>query len=256
MTLRYLREPAVGIFILFLTACVSNQNSKVTYDYDHGYHTVFKGETLYSISFRHGFDYKQIAAWNNIRPPYTIYPGQRLRLTPSPVTSKTYAKKSKSQSTRSTKTARSSKTTTAKKSTSKKSTPSPSKTVSKPINHEWGWPTKGKIISNYSLKTGGNKGIDIAGKEGQGVFAASSGKVVYSGNGLVGYGNLIIVKHSEEYLSAYAHNRKLLVKEGGSVTRGQKIAELGSSGAKSPRLHFEIRRNGKPVDPLKYLPKK
>lgn len=255
MTLRILREPAAGILILFLTACVSNQNSKVTYNYDHGYHTVFKGETLYSISFRHGYDYKKIASWNNIRPPYTIYPGQRLRLTPPPVTSKTYAKKSKSQSKRSTITTSSSKTTAAKKTTPKISTSSTNKTVRKPIKHEWGWPTKGKIISNYSLKAGGNKGIDIAGKEGQSVFAASSGKVVYSGNGLIGYGNLIIVKHSEEYLSAYAHNRKLLVKEGGSVTRGQKIAELGSSGAKSPRLHFEIRRNGKPVNPLKYLPK-
>ena len=255
MTLRFLRKTAAGFLIIFLTACVSNQNSKVTYNYDHGYHTVFKGETLYSISFRHGYDYKKIAAWNNIRPPYTIYPGQRLRLTPPPVTSKTYAKKSKSQSTRLTKATRSSKTTTAKKSTLKKSKSSTNKTVSKPTKHVWGWPTKGKIISNYSLKAGGNKGIDIAGKEGQGVFAASSGKVVYSGNGLIGYGNLIIVKHSEEYLSAYAHNRKLLVKEGGNVTRGQKIAELGSSGAKSPRLHFEIRQNGKPVDPLKYLPK-
>ena len=246
MTLRYLRETTVSILLLLLTACVSNQNSKVTYNYDHGYHTVFKGETLYSISFKHGYDYKQIAAWNNIRSPYTIYPGQRLRLTPPPVTSRTYAKKSKSQTT---------KTTSVKKSTPKKSTSSAKKTESKPIKHDWRWPTKGKIISNYSPKAGGNKGIDIAGKEGQGVFAASSGKVVYSGNGLTGYGNMIIVKHSEEYLSAYAHNRKLFVKEGGSVTRGQKIAELGSSGAKSPRLHFEIRRNGKPVNPLNYLPK-
>jgi len=255
MTLRYLREPAAGLLILFITACVSNQNSKVTYNYDHGYHTVFKGETLYSISFRHGHDYKQIAAWNYIRAPYTIYPGQRLRLTAPPVTSKTYAKKSKSQSKQPTKTTSKPKSTTAKQPTPTQSTSSTNKTVSKPIKHEWGWPTKGKIISNYSLKAGGNKGIDIAGKEGQGVFAASSGKIVYSGNGLMGYGNLIIVKHSEEYLSAYAHNRKLLVKEGGSVTQGQKIAELGSSGAKSPRLHFEIRRNGKPVNPLKYLPK-
>ena len=223
MTLRYLRETTVSVLLLLLAACVSNQNSKITYNYDHGYHTVFKGETLYSISFKHGYDYKQIAAWNNIRSPYTIYPGQRLRLTPPPVTSRTYAKKSKSQTTKTKKSAskaKSTKTTSVKQSTPKKSTSSAKKTVSRQIKHEWGWPTKGKIISNYSPNTGGNKGIDIAGKVGQGVFAASSGKVVYSGNGLTGYGNLIIVKHSEVYLSAYAHNRKLLVKEVGSVTRG------------------------------------
>ncbi len=255
MTLYILRVITAGIFILILSVCATNKNSGVTYNYDHGYHTVLVGETLYSISFRHGYDYKQIASWNNIRAPYTIYPGQRLRLTAPPINTKMYTNKRKSHATKSAKSTSKQKTTTPKKSSQTQSASSPSKTVSKPIKHEWGWPAKGKIISSYSLKAGGNKGIDIAGKEGQDVFAASSGKVVYSGSGLMGYGNMIIVKHSDEYLSAYAHNRKLLVKEGGNVTRGQKIAELGSSGAKSPRLHFEIRRNGKPVNPLSYLPK-
>ncbi len=242
------RTVFTSIAIFMLLACVSNNNSKVYYDYDHGYHTVLIGETLYSIAWRHGKDYKQLASWNNIRPPYTIYAGQRLRLTRPQVTSKTYTKKSANKP-----------TDTSKKSkpvkASNTSASKPVKKPSKPIKHDWSWPTKGKIISRYSTKVGGNKGIDIEGKPGQDVFAASAGKVVYSGNGLLGYGNLIIVKHSEQFLSAYAHNKKLLVKEGGSVKRGQKIAELGSTGTKTPKLHFEIRQNGKPVDPLKYLPK-
>lgn len=242
----YFRLLVAVFLMLILTACVSNRTSKATYDYDHGYHTVLKGETLYSISFKHGYDYKKVASWNNIRAPYTIYPGQRLRLTGSSVTINTREKKSQSQPKKQAK-------STGNKKPIYSSTAS-SKKINKPVKHEWGWPVKGKIISKYSLKAGGNKGIDIAGKEGQAVLAASSGKIVYSGNGLMGYGNMIIVKHSEEYLSAYAHNRKLLVKEGNNVKLGQKIAELGSSGAKSPRLHFEIRRNGKPVNPLGYLP--
>lgn len=252
---KYSRIVVASLLLFMLVACATNQNSNVYYDYDHGYHTVLVGETLYSISWRHGIDYKQLAAWNNIRSPYTIYAGQRLRLTRPPVTSKTYAIKAKAKSART----KSKTSTTANKSKQAKtpttSVSTPKKTISKPIKHEWGWPTKGKVISTYSAKAGGNKGIDIEGKVGQPIFAASSGKVVYSGNGLLGYGNLIIVKHSEQFLSAYAHNRKLLVKEGGVVTRGQKIAELGSTGTKAPKLHFEIRRNGKPVDPLKFLPK-
>ena len=245
-----IRIPIICTLLLILVACVSNKSNRVYYDYDHGYHTVLIGETLYSIAWRHGLDYKRLASWNKIRPPYTIYAGQRLRLTRPRATSKTYAQRRAAKSTKSTS---KSKNSTLNKTAKKSQT---SKKVSKPIKHEWGWPTKGKVISTYSTKVGGNKGIDIEGKVGQDIFAASSGKVVYSGNGLLGYGNLIIVKHSEQFLSAYAHNKKLLVKEGGAVTRGQKIAELGSTGTKTPKLHFEIRRNGKPVDPLKYLPKK
>ena len=237
-----------SIIIFMLFACAPNKGSKVYYDYDHGYHTVLIGETLYSIAWRHGVDYKKLASWNNIRPPYTIYAGQRLRLTRPPVTSQTYAKKS---------TPKPANTSGGTKKTASKSTSmdKTTKKVNKPVKHVWIWPTKGTVISNYSSKVGGNKGIDIEGKVGQDVIAASAGKVVYSGNGLLGYGNLVIVKHSEQFLSAYAHNKKLFVREGTSVNRGEKIAELGSTGTKSPKLHFEIRRNGKPVDPLKYLPK-
>lgn len=116
---------------------------------------------------------------------------------------------------------------------------------------EWIWPTEGMISSRFSEST---KGMDISGKTGQPVLAAAKGKVVYSGDGLRGYGLLIIIKHNSTYLSAYAHNSKLLVKEGQAVNKGQKIAEMGNTSSKLVRLHFEIRKNGKPVDPLKHLP--
>ena len=118
----------------------------------------------------------------------------------------------------------------------------------------WLWPVSGKTIATFS--EGGNKGLDIAGKSGDPVIASAGGKVVYSGEGLRGYGKLVIIKHNATYLSAYAHNQTILVKEGQSVSKGQKIAEMGSSGTDKVKLHFEVRRNGKPVDPLKYLPQR
>lgn len=133
-----------------------------------------------------------------------------------------------------------------------KSEPQPQTTESTAGNQvEWIWPAKGKVLEGFSESS---KGVDIAGKLGQPVLAAAAGKVVYSGTGLRGYGNLIIVKHNDTYLSAYAHNSKLLVKEGQTVTRGQKIAEMGNSDTELVKLHFEIRMHGKPVDPLKHLP--
>lgn len=119
---------------------------------------------------------------------------------------------------------------------------------------DWVWPTSGKVLAGFS--EGGSKGIDIGGRSGQPVLAAAPGKVVYSGNNLRGYGNLVIIKHNKTYLSAYAHNSQILVKEGQTVSRGQKIAEMGKTDADHVKLHFEIRRLGKPVDPLKYLPEK
>jgi lipoprotein NlpD len=119
-------------------------------------------------------------------------------------------------------------------------------------NLEWAIPTKGKVIAEYS-ESGNRKGLDIAGNKGQVVLASAAGKVVYSGNGLRGYGKLVIIKHNKTYLSAYAHNEQILVKEGQSVTRGQKIAEMGNTDADQVKLHFEIRKFGKPVDPAKFL---
>jgi len=120
----------------------------------------------------------------------------------------------------------------------------------------WRWPTDGKIIDNFSASEGGNKGIDIAGTRGQPIVATASGRVVYAGNALRGYGNLIIIKHNDDYLSAYAHNDTMLVREQQEVKAGQKIATMGSTGTSSVRLHFEIRYKGKSVNPLRYLPQR
>ena len=120
----------------------------------------------------------------------------------------------------------------------------------------WAWPANGVLISRFSSNGSLNKGIDIAGELGQPVLAASDGTVVYAGSGLRGYGELVIIKHSDTYVSAYGHNRRLLVQEGQKVKAGQKIAEMGSTGTDRVKLHFEVRRQGKPVDPLQYLPKR
>ena len=122
-----------------------------------------------------------------------------------------------------------------------------------PDQLDWAWPAKGKIVAGFS-ETANLKGIDIAGTAGEPVRASAAGRVVYAGSGLRGYGKLIIIKHNATYLSAYAHNREILVKEGQQVTRGQKIAEMGNTDADQVKLHFEIRRLGKPMDPAKYLP--
>ncbi|USH02954.1 murein hydrolase activator NlpD [Grimontia kaedaensis] len=141
-----------------------------------------------------------------------------------------------------------------------KNKPSVDKPVKKPsgtpVKISWQWPSKGRVISGFSSSELGNKGIDIAGNRGQSINASADGKVVYAGNALRGYGNLIIIKHNDDYLSAYAHNDRIFVSERQSVKKGQKIASMGSSGANSVRLHFEIRYKGKSVNPLRYLPKR
>ena len=239
-----IRIATLGLLYFLLAGCAGDfgifQNYKIDIEPKpkRDYYIVKKGDTLIKISFSRHLDYRRLAAWNNIDNPDLIYPGQRLRLTPPPAS----AKKSKP------------KKVNAKNKTPR--VPVPKKPVGKLDKYKWSWPTEGPITRTYSIKSGGHKGIDIAGREGQAVLAVSSGKVVYSGDGLSGYGNLIIVEHDSQFLSAYAHNRKLRVAEGGKVVRGQKIAELGKSDTRNPKLYFEIRRNGKPVDPLKYLPKK
>jgi lipoprotein NlpD len=206
---------------------------------------VRRGDTLFSVSWRFGMDFKDVASINGIGSPYTIYVGQKLRFKPyRQVASKTN------------KTTKTASTKTKKKVTKTTSRQASSSTVPANQRLSWRWPIKGKVISTYSKSAAGRKGIDIAGKSGQKVAAAASGKVVYSGNGLPRYGNLIIIKHNDAYLSAYAHNKNLLVKEGQQVKVGQKIALLGRTGTQRDQLHFEIRRNGKPVDPMRFLPKR
>ena len=242
---------------------------------DSSSYKVQRGDTLYAIAFRAGKDVRELAALNNIASPYTIYPGQNLRLTGKaklkPTTKPKAADSKKAVKTVTQNTNKNNSSQVKSNSSAKPAKPvarqnqkgygqsGAKKEIANPtLNRDlvqWQWPVKGKIISTFSGQQHGNKGIDIAGKEGDRVVAAASGQVVYAGNALRGYGNLIIIKHNDDYLSAYAHNRKLLVKEKQMVTAGQLIAELGSSDATDARLHFEIRFRGSSVNPLKYLPK-
>ena len=196
-------------------------------------YTVKRGDTLSRISRLTGTSVAELARLNGIKPPYTIEIGQKIKTGSS---SKLLGKKS---------------TRTAKVT--------PSSAVPQaswpPVGQRcWRWPTSGKVILPYSTSDGGNKGIDIAGKRGQPVYAAGAGKVVYVGNQLRGYGTLIMIKHNEDYISAYAHNDKLMVNNGQSVKIGQQIATMGSSDADSVRLHFQIRYRATAIDPLRYLP--
>jgi len=205
------------------------------------HHVVRKGETLYSIAWQYGLDYRTLAARNGIRPPYTIYPGQKLHIrtaSPSsrnakPVTKPPVRPKTKKPPSR----------------TSKSSGKKAVKTVTR-----WQWPARGKVISRFKAGDPRRQGIDIAARAGTPIRAAAAGKVVYSGNGLRGYGNLVIIKHNDIWFSAYAHNQRIRVRENDAVKAGQHIADMGKTGADRVMLHFEIRHNGKPVDPLRYLP--
>jgi lipoprotein NlpD len=222
-----------------------------------GQHVVQRGDTLYSIAFRFGWDWKTLAQRNNIAAPYVIKTGQIIRFDGRPsqpvvVTARqnTAANGVKPQST-AVKPVNNAATVTAKPAAKP-----PVTSVQGNFSGRWTWPAKGQLIGRFSSNGSLNKGIDIAGELGEPVMAASDGSVVYAGSGLRGYGELVIIKHSDTYVSAYGHNRRLLVREGQQVKVGQVIAEMGSTGTDRVKLHFEIRRQGKPVDPLQYLPKR
>ena len=208
------------------------------------YITVQKNDTLFAIARREGYTHHQIARWNHIRSPYRLKPGQKLRLSPPEAAVRNIVEVTQP-----------SVTTIPLR---------PDRVVAKPVKQEiklpntvgeWRWPSKGRIVKTFKANDTARRGIGIRGRLGQAVHAAAAGTVVYSGNGLINYGNLVIIKHSHSFLSAYANNKKLLVKEGDSVNLGQVIAKMGSPDSNKPQLHFEIRRNGKPVNPLYYLPK-
>jgi lipoprotein NlpD len=287
------------------------------------FHTVKKGDTLFSIALDHGVDYRELAAWNNIENINRIRVGQQLRVTPPGSAAAPSAAPVADPGTAEVKpiaiggavdarplevrpldgasTVPPAPTFAGANSETLKSSPKGGKlpyseenlarlkaegagpqpvaaapavpTVVTPTEKpaaekpapapaadgevEWAWPAGGKLLATFNdggAAQDASKGIDIAGKLGDPVLAAAAGKVVYVGNGLRGYGNLVIVRHNAAYLSAYAHNSRVLVKEGQAVTRGQRIADLGNSDADQPKLHFEVRHQGKPVDPLKYLP--
>ena len=207
------------------------------------HHHVKIGETLYSIAFAYGRDHRDVARWNNIRKPYTIFPKQKLRVIPISSDS-TRIKQIKNAEVRNTSTRR-----RIKSNNTKTNYVSNSKL-------KWSWPTQGKVESTFSIRDPGRRGIDIVGRKGQPVKAAAAGRVVYRGNGLRGYGNLIILKHNETYFSAYAHTEDVVVKENEKVKLGQKLADMGNTSSDKTKLHFEIRRDGKPVNPIRYLPKR
>lgn len=226
-------KAGIMIILLTLSGCASTQSKAPVQPYQKdltksSYYTVKKGDTLYAIGFRSGHGYKRLAAWNKIPPPYKVYQGQKIRL---------FARKKLKKS--------------AKKKKINKKTSSISINNKKVLKLYWQWPVQGELLRNFYQT--GNKGIDIAGYAGKKIKAAEKGVVVYSGNGLVGYGKLLIIKHNYLYLSAYAHNRRLLVKEGQKVKKGQVIAEMGTGVNAKPSLHFEIRKNGKSVNPINYL---
>jgi len=296
------------LLLMLLTACGG-----------HIFHRVERGETLYSIGWVYGYDYRQLARWNNIQPPYALNPGQRIRVAPpsgrrlSPLqeyrTANTHPQKGASSVSRKTpapviEASNNTSVETTGKAVNKvdrerravvldksgvaretreekhdaQSVIAAAKTAVKRVFNQsgitpekpfagkpgWRWPTKHRrILRTFLANNPARQGLDIVGEKGSPVLAAATGRVVYAGSGLVRYGRLIIIKHNEKYLSAYAHNQKLRVKEGDVVKVGQRIADMGRTGNpgdnfindKQAKLHFEIRQNGKPVDPMRYLPK-
>ena len=217
---------------------------------------VESGDTLYLIAWESGLDYRELADWNGLSPPYRLKSGNRIRLTPP----------------RGDQNSPSNKDNELQETLATTSLIPPTNSVvvteivptgsvsegeggsaSSRVAH-WLWPADGTVIQPFTGRDG-NNGLDISGEEGSTIRAAARGIVVYAGSGLRGYGRLLIIQHNDEFLSAYAHNRILLVQEGAVVELGQVIAEMGNTDAKTTRLHFEIRRDGKPVNPLKYLPK-
>jgi lipoprotein NlpD len=254
-----------------------------------GYYVVKEGDTLYRIALEHGQDYRDVAAWNQLENAHRISVGQEIRIAPPETEAAPVAvtrpigaapiieKRSLDGNSETVKRepragrepysdeayAKAMKATEAMPRVEIKPEPKaeirPEPQVEAKIGAksgdedvQWAWPANGKLLGQF-VETG-SKGLDIAGKAGDPVTAAADGKVVYSGAGLRGFGQLVIVKHNAVYLTAYAHNSKILVKEGQLVTRGQKVAEMGDTDADQVKLHFEVRRQGKPVDPLKHLP--
>ena len=208
------------------------------------YHWVSTGETLYAIAWRYNMDTRQLARANGLASPYYIRAGQKLTLDLSHrvSTPKVLGRSDRER------VAVKDRMALPKSGTSKR------KVYANVVN--WRWPTKGTVTKQYrNMGNAVHNGVDIKGKRGQPVYAANHGVVVYAGSGLPAYGKLLIVKHNDTYLSAYAHNSKLTVAEGDNVTVGQKIAEIGKSGTTYEHLHFEIRKRGVPVDPLSLLPR-
>jgi lipoprotein NlpD len=204
-------------------------------NYEGDYHIVQSGETLYTISWRRGIDYRDLARWNALDDPNLIFVGQRLRLRPPPQSARTSASGEPRQA------------------NVPASAAAPARPLPTPVvlpAPEWLWPTPGSVVAPFGSRDGIGTGISIAGTRGQTIRAAAGGRVVYVGTGLAGYGQLVIIKHNDTYLSAYGYTDGVRVDQGQEVVSGQAIALMGLGPRRQPRLHFEIRRNGNPVDPL------
>ena len=222
------RLPVIVLVSLLLAACGSApswQERQTT-------HIVRTGETLFSIAWRYGHDADELARWNRLGDGSLIHPGQVIRLTPP----------------------RGSASTASTRSSSSRAPSRPLPEIPAQPSPRWSWPVSGRINVEFGAKPGPGTGVLINGKAGQPIVAAASGRVVYAGSGLIGYGQLIILKHNDTYLSAYGYTASLLVREGQEVKQGQRIATMGEGPERRPRLHFEIRRNGKPVNPRQFLP--
>jgi len=274
-TLLVFRVVFISVILLALTNCTTSTGPAPVYSISKTKvskypkkltgksYTVKKGDTLYSIAFSAGMTANELAKINNIAPPYIIYSGNVLKLHKEQLSSKTIKESKPSK-----KLDRQKKDTYSKKRSNKKHTSKKSVIATKivlpvsktnKVTHKiskWIWPAKGRVISKYPATKQGNKGIDIVGLKGSNIVASAAGKVVYAGNALRGYGNLIIIKHNDNYLSAYAHNETIFVKEKQRITQGQLIAKMGNSESNRVQLHFEIRFRGKSVNPENYLPKR
>ena len=244
-TLKNKQGLCIVLTVLVLSGCSQKYNFApvrsygVSLDERVRVYRVQPGDTLFSVGFRSGHSFHQLARWNNLSPPYKLLVGQQIKLfKPVGSTKKIFSKKKK-----------------VRKENKSQAVKRKSKLVTSLKGRiRWQWPIEGRLLQSF--KKTGLKGIDIAGKAGQEVVAVADGSVVYSGDGLKGYGNLIIIKHNEQFLSAYANNRRLFVQEGQAIRQGQKIAEVGRNNDNRLGLHFEIRKDGKSVNPAHYLPKK
>ncbi|MGP2469819.1 amidase activator ActS [Yersinia sp. 2540 StPb PI] len=224
-----------AMVVLLLAGCSNKSNRDYTKlpkgSYNEKSYTVKSGDTLYFIAWISDSEVSDLARINKLRPPYRLEVGQKLQLSGAAASGRLTSTKRKSSNT-----------------VLAASTPPPG------ANRCWRWPTNGQIISRYSTADGGNKGIDITAKRGQPIYASAKGRVVYVGNQLRGYGNLIMIKHGEDFITAYAHNDTMLVNIAQDVKAGQKIATMGSTGTDTIMLHFQIRYRATALDPLRYLP--
>lgn len=258
-----------AVSVVVVSGCASKPqiNNATRFSQAPDFYTVKSGDTLSGIATRYGLSYISIAEMNDIAPPYRIYVNQSIRLKPNGKITKSTVKplitnSSEQTIQRQTVPLPSNQTTTKVQTTTEKTTITTQPAVTNPavnvptvnsVNLKWVKPSNGAVLENYNLANN-VKGIRYGGNIGDPIFAAANGQVVYAADGLKEYGNLVLIKHIDGYITAYAHNSKILVKSGENVTAGQKIAELGSSGTTRTMLEFQVRLDGKPINPTNILP--